>query len=430
MKRLLILLVNGFPFGTGEPFLEAECPLYRDYFDHVLICTTRKRGDKPTRELSAVDFEVVSDYTLSKDWRSIIEAIPWMVTDRVFYYELWRLLLGGSFSFSKLQHLIAYALCGNHRAKIIYRWLKVHSEYDDLILYSYWMHIPAYAGDRLNRRLGKRYFIITRAHGGDLYLERGIEGYHPFHAYLYRHLDEIAVISDQGKRYLAEQYGESSRVQVFRLGAVDRGVCNPSVMRDVFRIVTCSRTIPLKRLDRLVDALCLVMDYPIHWTHLGDGEAQEKLENYAREKLPSNVSVDFYGMVPNEKVYEIMGAQPFHVFVNVSSTEGVPVSIMEAMSFHIPIIATDVGGTAELVDNGKNGILLPADFSDEQLANAIRCFITMPEEQYVQYRENAREKYARRYNATENYREFLNHLKSIQSNPANSHVLTHKEKRK
>jgi len=134
------------------------------------------------------------------------------------------------------------------------------------------------------------------------------------------------------------------------------------------------------------------------------------LEQYASEKLPSNVQAEFYGTVPNTKVYDVLASQPFHVFVNISSTEGVPVSIMEAMSFHIPVIATDVGGTAELVDDGMNGILLPADFSDEELVDAIGKFYTMSQEQYMHYRENARRKFMNDYNATENYKVFLEHL--------------------
>ena len=409
MKRLLVLFVNGFPYGIGEPFLEKEYPLYKDCFDHVLISTTCKRGDKPTRVLPEAGVEVIPDYTLSKDLRSVLGALPWLVTDKTFYCELWHLIFGGRFSMNKLQHLLAYALCGNHRAKELYRWLKAHSEYSDVILYSYWMHIPAYAALRLNRRLGRRYFSVTRAHGGDLYLERGVESYHPFHEYLYNNLDEVAVISEQGKKYLAEHYGVSEKVTVHRLGAFDRGCCNPMVQRDVLRIVTCSRTIPLKRLDRLVDALS-ALTYPIHWTHLGGGESQESLERYAHEKLPSNVEAEFFGTVPNTKVYEVLEEQPFHVFVNISSTEGVPVSIMEAMSFHIPVIATDVGGTSELVDHGVNGILLPADFADEHLIEAINVFYSMPQEQYMLYRENARSKFAKEYNATENYKAFLEHL--------------------
>lgn len=409
MKRLLILFANGFPYGIGEPFLEKEYPLYREYFDHVLISTACKRDDVPTRKLSNLDAEVMPDYTLSKDRRSILEALPWLLTDKVFYSELKYLLLGGRFSVSKLQHLIAYTLCANHRAKEVYQWVKLHPEYNEVILYSYWMHISAYAAERLNRKLGKCCFAITRAHGGDLYLERGVEGYHPFHEHLYRNLDEIAVISEQGKRYLSERYGDSEHVTVHRLGALDQGMCNPFVSRDVFRIVTCSRTIPLKRLDRLVDALSMI-SYPIHWTHLGGGESQESLERYASEKLPSNVQAEFYGTVPNTRVYDVLASQPFHVFVNISSTEGVPVSIMEAMSFHIPVIATDVGGTSELVDDGENGILLLVDFSDEELVDAIGRFHTMPQKQYMQYRENARIKFEKDYNAIENYKVFLEHL--------------------
>lgn len=409
MKRLLILFANGFPYGIGEPFLEKEYPLYKDYFDGVLISTACKRGDIPTREVVDAGLDVIPDYTLSKDKKSVAEALSWLLLDKAFYCEMVKLLFGGSFSLNKLQHLIAYALCGNHRAKVVYSWLKKHPEYDEVILYSYWMHIPAYAAERLNRKLRKHCYSITRAHGGDLYLERGVENYHPFHDRLFHKFDEIAVISKQGKKYLAEHYGSSEHVTVHRLGAFDQCCCNPSADRDVLRIVTCSRTIPLKRLDRLVDALSTVT-YPVRWTHLGGGESQESLEQYADEKLPSNVQVEFYGTVPNTKVYDVLASQPFHVFVNISSTEGVPVSIMEAMSFHIPVIATDVGGTAELVDDGMNGILLPADFSDEELVDAIGKFYTMSQEQYMHYRENARRKFINDYNATENYKVFLEHL--------------------
>lgn len=412
MKRLLILFANGFPYGIGEPFLEKEYPLYSEYFDKVLISTACRCGDKPTRELSAACVEVIPDYTLSKDLRSIISSFSWLLSDRVFFRELRSLVFGGHFSLRKLQHLIAFAMCGNHRAKLVYRWLRKHPEYEKIVLYSYWMHIPAYAADRLNRKLGKQHFSVTRAHGGDLYLERGVENYHPFHEYLFHSFSEIAVISDQGKQYLLEHYGDSGNVTVQRLGAFDQGISNPSVKRDVLRIITCSRTIPLKRLDRLVDALSTVA-YPIHWTHLGGGESQKSLESYAHEKLPANVETEFYGTVPNTKVYEVLANRPFHVFVNISSTEGVPVSIMEAMSFHIPVIATDVGGTSELVTNGVNGILLPANFEDKELIESIKCFYTMPQDEYLHYRDNARKKFTSDYNATENYRAFLEHLMHV-----------------
>ena len=49
------------------------------------------------------------------------------------------------------------------------------------------------------------------------------------------------------------------------------------------------------------------------------------------------------------------------LFVNLSTIEGVPVSIMEAQSSGIPVLATDVGSSKEIVDD-DNGFLIPKDF--------------------------------------------------------------------
>ena len=102
MKRLLILFADRFPYGNSEPFLEKEYPLYKDYFDHVLLSTACKRGDIPTRETEGV--EVISDYTLSKDIGSIIGAIPWLLSDIVFYQELGRLINTKKLTIRKLRN--------------------------------------------------------------------------------------------------------------------------------------------------------------------------------------------------------------------------------------------------------------------------------------------------------------------------------------
>lgn len=73
------------------------------------------------------------------------------------------------------------------------------------------------------------------------------------------------------------------------------------------------------------------------------------------------------------------------MFINVSSSEGLPVSIMEACSFGIPIIATNVGGTAEIVQAGVNGILLKEQFETEVLKQAILRFAGMERQEYDGY---------------------------------------------
>jgi glycosyltransferase involved in cell wall biosynthesis len=74
--------------------------------------------------------------------------------------------------------------------------------------------------------------------------------------------------------------------------------------------------------------------------------------------------------VTHDAVRDFYLTQPVDVFVNASTTEGVPVSIMEAMSFGVPVVATDVGGTGELV-NSRNGALLVPNPTPAEIADAI-----------------------------------------------------------
>jgi glycosyltransferase involved in cell wall biosynthesis len=58
------------------------------------------------------------------------------------------------------------------------------------------------------------------------------------------------------------------------------------------------------------------------------------------------------------------------VFLLTSISEGIPVTLIEAMGANLPIVSTDVGGVAEVVDDGRTGLLAPAR-DDAALAAAI-----------------------------------------------------------
>jgi glycosyltransferase involved in cell wall biosynthesis len=79
---------------------------------------------------------------------------------------------------------------------------------------------------------------------------------------------------------------------------------------------------------------------------------------------------------------------------------------MEAMSFGIPAIATNVGGVSEIVQDEKNGFLLEKDFTDTQLAERIRRCSEMPNEVYQTYRKAARDYWEENFNAEKNYSDF------------------------
>ncbi|AZQ43883.1 glycosyltransferase family 4 protein [Nonlabens ponticola] len=65
------------------------------------------------------------------------------------------------------------------------------------------------------------------------------------------------------------------------------------------------------------------------------------------------------------------------IFINTSHFDNLPVSLLEAMALGLPVISTEVGGIPNLIDHGKNGILI-ADDDAQQMADQIKLLIQDP----------------------------------------------------
>lgn len=87
--------------------------------------------------------------------------------------------------------------------------------------------------------------------------------------------------------------------------------------------------------------------------------------------------VTLEGWVSGEKKNSILDWA--NVFILPSYYEGLPISILEAMSYGMPIISTPVGGIPEIVKNGENGFTVTPG-NKEQIWDAIRFFLRHPEE--------------------------------------------------
>ncbi len=134
-----------------------------------------------------------------------------------------------------------------------------------------------------------------------------------------------------------------------------------------------SRVTERKGLNYLIEALAtLLPKYPeLRLKIMGDGSARPALEALVEEKGLQN-NVTFLGRIPREETAPYY--QEASLFVLPSLNEGMSNAMLEALASGLPIIATPTGGTAELVTEGKNGVVVP-EKSVEALAQAIETFL-------------------------------------------------------
>ena len=140
--------------------------------------------------------------------------------------------------------------------------------------------------------------------------------------------------------------------------------------RSEIKYLLCvARLSPEKGLTFLVHALKLLRNkgYDLELRIAGDGPAKGYLTKLVDETGLSN-KVNFLGYLTEDQV--IQELHRCDLFVLPSFVEGLPVSAMEAMAIGLPVIATNIAGTCELIDDGKTGILVrPSD--PQILADAV-----------------------------------------------------------
>jgi glycosyltransferase involved in cell wall biosynthesis len=248
-------------------------------------------------------------------------------------------------------------------------------------------------------------------HGWDVYFEASKISYLPYRHFISDNLKAIFAISQKGIDHALGTWkaSKSDVFQLARLGVTQQKMCE--LNRDNFVLVSCSNVILLKRVDLIVRALSEIKDQPLTWVHFGDGPQFEEVKALARDILPSNIKVDFKGRVPNHEILTWYAENNPSVFINLSTTEGIPVSIMEAMSFGIPAIATNVGGTSELVNN-DNGCFMSSDPTLQIIGQIIERFIE-DNLSLVAKKENALETWKMKFNASDNFTLFIKNIQDL-----------------
>lgn len=399
-RKKLILLTGGFPFGNGETFLETEIKYLCEGFEQVQILAVDPQ-DAEKRTLPANCG--VSIIRTERDAKQKLRALTAILDPRI-KKEI--NIIKDIYGMTLNKGILSTLLMSLQRAKTIEKQILPHLDDDqNIVLYSYWCDDSAIA---LALLVEKRNALKTvcRIHRWDVYFDQSAVGYLPFRHYIHDHLSAIYSISEVGIDYAKKVWKvNGEKLRLSRLG-IEAQEPLPQRTDGIFTIISCSNLIPVKRVHLIAEAVKeLDGQMPLRWVHIGDGPERPRIEQIVAN-LSEQTEVRFTGRLPNTEVFKLYRELCPDVFINVSSSEGVPVSIMEAMSFGIPVIATNVGGNGEIVNEG-NGVLLDGDFVNTDLSNKIFSFFKNDSEKQTNRRGSAYLTWLELYNARNNYMDFV-----------------------
>jgi glycosyltransferase involved in cell wall biosynthesis len=205
---------------------------------------------------------------------------------------------------------------------------------------------------------GRSQACVFSPHGWSFWAAQGLES--RFYAQLERMAAHwcrtiVALSGDERDAGLAERIGRAEQYRVIPNGVrLERFALPREPVRG--RILMVGRLAPPKRPDLALRALASVRQaIPEAELHLvGDGPLRAQAEALTAE-LGLDGAVRFLGN--REDVPELLATA--EVALLASDYEGCPLAVVEAMAAAVPVVATDAGGTGELVDPGRTGELGP-----------------------------------------------------------------------
>jgi glycosyltransferase involved in cell wall biosynthesis len=415
-QRSVFLLTDYFPLGTQETFLETEIKAWGQYSNLDIIIVPILGGSEGRRSIPAncsTDDGVIKKLKFFQKY--IFITFPKIFFNSFFWKEIIAypsVLL----RIQKLRRLVAVSVFSSVICRYLLKNFKQELNKPDTLVYSYWFYYSAYAAAIAKER-GYPFKLISRAHRMDVYQNREeTHFYIPFRRFsIWKNFDKIFPVSKEGYDYLqSNQSIPSAYLSVSYLGVENQTYVTKPSRQDELIIVSCSYLVPVKRVHLLIDGIAQFKkshpQYSIKWFHIGDGELRESLINQAKAQFSViDIAFEFLGNMDNQQVLEFYKTHDVDCFATTSASEGLPVSIMEALSFGIPILSTDVGGISEAV-NDEVGHLLEVDFAQNDFEKGLMKMLAFKNEEQ-------RQKIARwgneKFSASRNYQRFLNQSLSL-----------------
>lgn len=228
----------------------------------------------------------------------------------------------------------------------------------DLIC-AHWLIPSGLVGAIISSILGKPLVVVE--HSGALHTLRQLRGGRLIARFIISRARRIVAVSDDLKRKLESLCPTSpGRIEVLPMGIGKSNLATgDKVDLQVKRVLFVGRLTPIKGVDILLKAMEGLSS--VRLIVAGDGEMRRELESLAK-----NLSLDaqFMGRVDAAERDALLSSCDALVIPSITlpggRTEGTPVICLEAMAAGIPVIASNVGGLADMITDHHNGMLFDA----------------------------------------------------------------------
>ena len=145
------------------------------------------------------------------------------------------------------------------------------------------------------------------------------------------------------------------------------------------RLVTVARLNKMKGHRHLIAAVAELvrLGYDVNYDIIGEGDYEKEISASILEfKMDGRVKI--LGAVDNDQISKILSAYDVFVLPSVGLGEAAPVAVMEAMGVGIPVVCSIIGGTPEMIEDGKTGFLFNQG-DEDQLSSILLQLANSPE---------------------------------------------------
>lgn len=397
LNNTLHFFTNGFPYGKGEQFITDEIPVLAQGFEKIIIYVSPMFG-----AISPLNYDLAENILVKRiefDQYIPVKKRAWKAV-LLLAYEILHSKQKSKYLFHLKKHwFIALEIVGQAMQ------LKEQFETSSTICYTYWFDHWTNVLAVVKRHYSPTMKLVTRAHGFDLDVRQVPRGYYPFRNHTLSQLNNIVAVSTVGEKLLIQDHPKFAGIITREyLGVNTFGVCNKQDRKEgEYTVVSCSALIPLKRVEKIIETLGK-LSLPVTWVHFGNGPEFAHLKKLVQQ-LPAHIRVIWKGHVSNQEILSFYQQHWVDAFIHLSSLEGIPVALMEAGAFGIPLFAFDTGGVKEVV-NEQTGVLLQEEDLPTNAANLLTRLLKDKAQNYA-FRTEISAYIKSTFDAHKNHQQFI-----------------------